>query len=76
MAASLFSELDNVTSAAYFDTGFPQLTTDFHLLWDFGSTNGFQGDLQDVSFNNVQLNLGQFLGRIVRPIVNTINATN
>ncbi|MBL8339773.1 MAG: calcium-binding protein, partial [Rhodoferax sp.] len=64
---------DDVASPQFFETSFPQLKSDFHLLWTFDPLNGFTGNLQDVSFNNVRLDLGQFLSNIVRPIVDTIN---
>ncbi len=64
---------DDVASAQFFETSFPQLKADFHLLWTFDALGGFQGNLQDVSFNNVRLDLGQFLSNIVSPIVDTIN---
>lgn len=73
LTAGVMGGSDDVASEAYFDTGFPQFKADFHLLWTFDVLNGFEGNLQDVSFNNVRLDLGQFLSSIVTPIVNTIN---
>ncbi|HEY3183270.1 MAG TPA: hypothetical protein VGJ77_10570 [Gaiellaceae bacterium] len=55
----------------------PKLLADFHLDWDFGAHASLQGagldigDL-DVGFEDVQLDVGQFFGQFLGPIVREV----
>ncbi|MCW5625853.1 MAG: LEPR-XLL domain-containing protein, partial [Burkholderiales bacterium] len=51
---------------------FPSLTADFNLTWTFSPATGLSGTLQNVSFDNVRLNFGEFLDNFLGPIVDNI----
>ncbi len=51
---------------------FPTMTADFNLTWVFSPATGLSGSLQNVSFDNVRLNFGEFLGNFLSPIVDNI----
>ncbi|MBK8019188.1 MAG: LEPR-XLL domain-containing protein [Betaproteobacteria bacterium] len=52
---------------------FPSLQADFNLTWNFTPANGLSGSLQNVSFDNVRLNFGEFLDSFLGPIVDNIS---
>ncbi len=46
---------------------FPSISTELKLTWDLAS-----GNTPDVSFENVTLDLGQFLSGVIEPVLNVI----
>ena len=51
---------------------FPSVLFDFNLDWVFDPLNGFAGGLPAVQFSNLQLDLGQFFGEFVGPVLDAI----
>jgi hypothetical protein len=55
------------------DAHFPQVSTDFHLGWQFSPTDDLTGAQPDIVFNNVSLDLGSFITSFAGPILTQIN---
>lgn len=53
------------------DIGFPKIGTTFHLKWNAEFGKPF-GSLEEASFGNIKLNLGDFVQRTLKPILNKI----
>jgi hypothetical protein len=53
---------------------FPGLGADLMIHWSF-TDGGFDGNVPDVSFDNVTLNLGTFFSGFVAPIISQIQST-
>ncbi len=53
---------------------FPAIDADFHLHWSFSSNNPTANPPQ-VTVDNVALNLGQFLGNVLKPVFEVIQTT-
>jgi 6-phosphogluconolactonase (cycloisomerase 2 family) len=54
-------------------TMFPTLGTDFHLAWGFSAADkDLTGEQPSVSFNNIQLSLGQFISGFAGPILEQV----
>ena len=53
------------------DIGFPKIGTTFHLKWNAEFGKPF-GSLEEASFGNIELNLGDFVSRTLKPILNKI----
>ena len=53
------------------DIGFPKIGTTFHLKWNAEFGKPF-GSLEEASFGDIKLNLGDFVQRTLKPILNKI----
>jgi hypothetical protein len=75
----------NLMLTASFGTGvippsqpvFPAVNSNFHMHWDFGDANpdasaSSFGNAPTVEFNQVQLELGSFLSKVLGPVVDTV----
>src|SRR5262249_30282483 len=71
----------NLTLTGSFNAAFkyqvPSIATDFQMHWDLGGafpTSGTSslGAAPTVNFNNVRVSLGQFLSKMVKPLVEDI----
>ncbi len=55
-------------------TGFPRLAADFELLWQFDTNDpNLDGSVQKLEFDNVRLNLNDFLSDTINPVLDKIN---
>ena len=53
------------------DIGFPKIGTTFHLKWNAEFGKPF-GSLEEASLGNIKLNLGDFVQRTLKPVLNKI----
>jgi Ca2+-binding RTX toxin-like protein len=56
------------------DSALPGIRADFHLDWGWNSTDPKNLDNLDVGFDDVRVNPGAFLGSVLEPIFEKINA--
>ncbi len=55
-------------------TGFPRLAADFELLWQFDTSDpNLDGSIQRLGFNNVRLNLNDFVTNTLNPVLEKID---
>ncbi|MCP4707467.1 MAG: calcium-binding protein, partial [Planctomycetes bacterium] len=52
---------------------FPSLQARFNLDWNFDETTNFDGELQEIGFSEVKINLGEFFDTFVDPIIGQIS---
>jgi len=57
--------------AGFGDATLPSLLVDFHLGWSFGGSS-LSGSVPTVQYNNIRLNLGEFISGLVDPVLSTI----
>ncbi len=65
-------EVTDPNAADFMSEQFPTLTADFNLTWNFLNDAALTGTLQNVSFDNVRLNFGEFLSNFLGPVVDNI----
>jgi 6-phosphogluconolactonase (cycloisomerase 2 family) len=52
---------------------FPSFSTDFHLDWTFTPQTGFKGNVPNVIFGDVSMNLGTFITNFLQPVLTQIH---
>ena len=64
----------HLTSSVTSSANFPHLEADFRLVWMY-HTGGANNGVQALGFDNVRLNLGEFVSRTITPLLQDINST-
>ena len=54
---------------------FPSLRGGFEFGWEVNSSTGFPGELLNSGFSDIQMNLGDYIGNFVQPIMEVVNDT-
>ncbi len=59
------------------DPGLPSILVDFFLDWEFtvnpGDPDPFMGELKDLRFDNFRIDLGEYVSKVLKPIVQQID---